>query len=268
MDPPETPKLGRAMKHGRIVAVSDLHDDARLAEQKAYYRARASEYDEWFFRRGRYDRGHEVNERWFIEADEVRQALDAFKPAGRVLELACGTGLWTMQLIRHADHVTAVDAAEEMIAVNAQRLQSPKVRYVQADIFDWRPEEQYDTVFFGFWLSHVPPERFDAFWEIVASALAPGGRVFFVDSRYDTTSTANDHHLDGIEATTSMRRLNDGREFRIVKVFYLQASLSERLAALGWNCDIRETRSFFIHGQGSRTGAQQTSTKQQCRETD
>ena len=30
-----------------------------LDEQMAYYRARADEYDEWFFREGRYDRGPE-----------------------------------------------------------------------------------------------------------------------------------------------------------------------------------------------------------------
>lgn len=227
-------------------------DDVRLAEQKAYYRARAPEYDEWFFRRGRYDRGYEVNERWFIEADAVRQALDAFKPGGRVLEFACGTGLWTAQLVRHAEQITAVDAAEEMIAINTLRLQSSKVRYIHADIFDWKPEEQYDVVFFGFWLSHVPQERFDDFWAGVASALAPGGRVFFVDSRYETTSTAIDHSLEGVDATTALRRLNGGREFRIVKVFHRAGVLSERLSALGWDVEVRETPHFFIHGQGGR----------------
>ena len=30
---------------------------ALLAEQEDYYRARAGEYDDWFYRRGRYDRG-------------------------------------------------------------------------------------------------------------------------------------------------------------------------------------------------------------------
>ena len=31
--------------------------DEVLASQRAYYRARASEYDAWFLRQGRYDRG-------------------------------------------------------------------------------------------------------------------------------------------------------------------------------------------------------------------
>ena len=38
-----------------------------LQEQVDYYRARASEYDEWFYRIGRYDRGSEINQRWFNE---------------------------------------------------------------------------------------------------------------------------------------------------------------------------------------------------------
>jgi hypothetical protein len=38
-----------------------------LHAQLAYYRARAAEYDEWFFRTGRYDRGPEHQAAWFAE---------------------------------------------------------------------------------------------------------------------------------------------------------------------------------------------------------
>jgi hypothetical protein len=39
-----------------------------LHEQLEYYRARAAEYDQWWWRRGRFDRGAELNARWFAEA--------------------------------------------------------------------------------------------------------------------------------------------------------------------------------------------------------
>ena len=224
-----------------------------LDEQILYYQARAHEYDEWFFRQGRYDRGDELNKRWFAEVEQTRQALDAFGPTDHVLEIACGTGLWTERLVPHAKQITALDAALEMLAINQARVESPKVRYLQADIFEWSPEEQYDVVFFGFWLSHVPPERFAAFWELVNLALRPGGRVFFVDSRYDATSTAKDHHLEGSEATTVERRLNDGREFRIVKVFYEMTRLSKQLSELGWSFEVEETATYFIYGNGHKT---------------
>ena len=244
---------GRLLRKGETGELASFCDHSGLLrEQVAYYEARANEYDEWFFRKGRYDRGPEVNQRWFEEVQQVRQALDAFKPSGRVLELACGTGLWTEQLLRHATHITAVDAASEMLAINQARVQSSKVRYAQADLFEWRTTERYDLVFFGFWLSHVPLKRFAAFWALVDSALEPSGRVFFVDSRYDSTSTAKDHHLEGAQSTTATRRLNDGREFRVVKMFYEAARLTSALAGLGWDFSISETASYFIHGHGGR----------------
>jgi demethylmenaquinone methyltransferase/2-methoxy-6-polyprenyl-1,4-benzoquinol methylase len=116
-------------------------------------------------------------------------------------------------------------------------------------IFTWHPPERYDGVF-RFWLSHVPPERFESFWDLVRACLAPGGTVCFVDSRYDPTSTARDHHLEGDASTTVLRRLDDGREFRIVKVFYDAKELTDRLGGLGWRFTIRET--IFLHGSGRR----------------
>ena len=225
-----------------------------LQEQLAYYRARACEYDEWFLRQGRYDRGPELNRQWFSEVEQVRKALDQFAPAGRVLELACGTGLWTEQLVRYAEHITAVDSSPEMLAINQDRVGSSKVRHVRADLFEWRPDEQYDVVFFGFWLSHVPLERFGAFWELVRSPLTPQGRVFFVDSLYNPTSTATDHILGEYQATTLTRRLNDGRTFRIVKVFYEPDELVAKLRDLGWSIQIQTTANYFLYGFGRVRG--------------
>ena len=90
-----------------------------LQQHVDYYRARAGEYDEWFLRQGRYDRGPELNARWFSEVETVVAALDTVDPRGDVLELACGTGLWTQRLAPYANQLTAVDAAPEVLATNA-----------------------------------------------------------------------------------------------------------------------------------------------------
>jgi 2-polyprenyl-3-methyl-5-hydroxy-6-metoxy-1,4-benzoquinol methylase len=221
-----------------------------LRQQIAYYQARSSEYDEWFLRKGRYDRGPELNSQWFQEVEHVRKALDHFKPTGRILELACGTGLWTQQLIGHAERITAVDAAPEVLKLNHQRVRSSKVAYIQADIFAWQPAELYDVVFFSFWLSHVPHSHFEPFWRMVAGSLKPGGRVFFIDSRYDPTSTAKDHRLGDPQADSVTRRLNDGREFKIIKIFHEPEKLMERLNQLGWRMNVHETPHYFLYGEG------------------
>jgi SAM-dependent methyltransferase len=119
----------------------------RLAEQRDYYRQRAPEYDEWWQRQGRYELDPQARDNWFADMREVERAIDAFGPAGDVLELAAGTGWRTQHLARHARQVTAVDASAEVPELNRRR-SGPHVTYLQADLFDQ-----------------------------VAAALRPGGRV-------------------------------------------------------------------------------------------
>src|SRR5438552_6925656 len=147
-------------------------------------------------------------------ARALAAALDAYRPAGHVLELACGPGAWTELLLRHGTSVTAVDAAPEMLARAKARVGEDRVRFIQADLFTWTPDRRYDFVFFGFWLSHVPLERFESFWSLVADCLEPPGRVFFVDDNARTP----DELFEGESSTTIRRRLKDGTAYRAVKV--------------------------------------------------
>jgi hypothetical protein len=80
-----------------------------------YFRKRAGEYDDWWFRRGRYDHGPQTNARWFSDAAEADAALERFKPTGDVVEFACGTGLWTERLLGDVTSVTAIDGSPEML---------------------------------------------------------------------------------------------------------------------------------------------------------
>jgi len=223
-----------------------------LAQMVAYYRARAAEYDEWFERRGRYDHGPKENARWFAEADQAIAALDSLDFSGDVLELAPGTGIWTKRLVRTARSVTAVDAAPEMIAVNQARVASPRVRYVQADLFAWQPDRVYDAACFAFWISHVPLEQLDGFLTMVATAVRPGGHVFFVDGRREPLSTAADHVLPDQDQQVMVRRLNDGRAFPIVKNFYDPGGLADRCQRAGLRMVVRETATYFLYAIGTR----------------
>ncbi len=231
---------------------SSINTDAFLRDQIDYYRARAGEYDEWFLRRGRYDRGATENAAWFHNVAELRRRLDAFRPTGNVLELACGTGLWTQQLVRYADAVTAIDAAAETLTINRARLQHERVTYVQADLFEWQPTRRYDVIFFSFWLSHVPPARFAPFWQMVDSALADNGRVFFIDSLHVESSTATNQHLSAAASHVQERLLNDGRRYQIVKIYYNPPTLTADLDALGWDVAVRTTPTYFLYGTGGR----------------
>ena len=206
-----------------------------LSEQKRYYAERAPEYDDWWYRRGRYTRDPERERRWLVDVAELEERLQSFAPRGDVLELAAGTGIWTRRLVPAADRVVAVDANAETLALN-----TPAAELVVADIFGWRPPQQFDVVFFSFWLSHVPEERFAEFWALVRSALRPGGRVFLIDS--GPPEVAGDGELQ-------VRQLADGREFTIVKRFWQPDELADRVAGLGFELDLELTgNDLFLNG--------------------
>jgi 2-polyprenyl-3-methyl-5-hydroxy-6-metoxy-1,4-benzoquinol methylase len=231
--------------------MGDTVSESTLEEMRAYYRARSAEYDEWCYRRGRFDRGSENNARWFSEFGDAQKALQALLVEGDVLELAPGTGIWTEQILQSATSITAVDASEEMITINQAKIASERVQYIQADLFSWQPERTYDAACFCFWISHVPVERLDAFLRMVAKALRPGGKIFFVDSRRELSSTAIDHVLPEEQEQLMIRKLNDGRAFQIVKNFYDAAFLEERFAAAGLNVTVKVTPTYFVYGYGS-----------------
>src|SRR5438045_343047 len=65
--------------------------------------------------------------------------VDEFSLGGDVLELACGSGSFTRELLRHARSVTAVDGSARMLDRNRREVADPRVSYLEADIFNWQP---------------------------------------------------------------------------------------------------------------------------------
>jgi demethylmenaquinone methyltransferase/2-methoxy-6-polyprenyl-1,4-benzoquinol methylase len=93
---------------------------------------------------------------------------------------------------------------------------------------------------FTYWLSHVPDDRLDGFWQMVRSALAPGGRVFLVDSaRYPSPTTPTTPAI-----RTQPRELDDGRTFTVIKRYWTPDELESDLQARGWLA----TAHFTEHG--------------------
>lgn len=183
-----------------------------------------------------------------MEAELGGELIDEFRPTGHVLELACGPGVYTADLARHADTLTAVDASSRMLAMARSRIPDPKVMFVKADIFSWQPDRVYDAVFFGAWLSHVPPSAFDDFWALVRTCLAPHGRVAFIDEDDRATSHDDRRSVAGIPA--ARRTLSNGRQFDIVKVFWRPKELEERLRSSGWDITVRPAGQTFLYGVG------------------
>src|SRR5262249_31347835 len=123
------------------------------------------------------------------------------------------------------------------------------VDYVLADVFAWEPPRAFDVCFLGFWLSHVPSGRFEAFWRLVGRALRPDGRVLLVDNAH----LGDSRHTVTAEGEVVRRKLADGREFEIVKRVRSPAELERELAALGWELGAGATANgHFVFASGRR----------------
>jgi SAM-dependent methyltransferase len=202
-------------------SVGEAGDDRELLDsQIAYYRRRAREYDVTSY-------GED------LEPARVRiiHLLDLLEPRGRVLEIACGTGMWTQELANRTDLLVGVDASAEALVLARERVPAGEAHLLVADVFEWEPAVRFDAVFMAFWLSHVPRSRWDEFFDRLGDWLLPGGRILIVDE-----------HLDGQPAERfvatgsdiAIRTLRDGSEHRLVKVYLDPLRLKAQLGALGW----------------------------------
>jgi trans-aconitate methyltransferase len=205
-----------------------------LADQVHYYRRRAAEYDATAY-------GDVAEARL-----RIARLVAQMRPAGRVLEIACGTGLWTEALAEWAGALTAIDAALEAVAIARDRVPAEHVRFEVADVFSWDPGARFDVIFFSAWLSHVPASRFSQFWQLLEGLLAGGGRVLFIDEHVD--EQGKEAYVAGRDEVVE-RRLNDGSTFRVIKNFVNPESLERRLRQLGWECEIGRDGSDWVWGE-------------------
>jgi SAM-dependent methyltransferase len=225
---------------------TDLAVDANLL---AYYEARAPEYDDWYLRRGRYERGPIHDAAWNAELDAAGRWLDELPIRGEIVELAAGTGWWS-PLLASKGELSLYDGTAAPLERARDRLVAHQLR-AHLHVRDaWAaPDRLVDAVFTGFWLSHVPRARLAEFLAIVRLWLKPGGTFAFIDSLADAQSSAADHPAPADDA--SLRRLDDGREFTIVKVYYQPGELEAALTAAGFGgAHVTTTGRFFLTGSG------------------
>jgi ubiquinone/menaquinone biosynthesis C-methylase UbiE len=120
---------------------------------KAYYHARAHEYDDWWLGQGLY--ADRIRPGWNEELDELR-ALIAGLPPVRTLDVACGTGFLTRHL---RGDVTGLDQSDAML--EAARDQVPNATFVQGDALALPfADASFERVFTTYFYCHLEePER-------------------------------------------------------------------------------------------------------------
>jgi demethylmenaquinone methyltransferase/2-methoxy-6-polyprenyl-1,4-benzoquinol methylase len=211
-----------------------MPDDSPLRE---YYARRAAEYE----------RVYEKPER---QADlaRLRAELPPLFEGAAVLEIACGTGYWTPLIAAHAASVVAVDASEEVLAIaRAKRYGRTNVRFERADACAlpvWG--ERFTACFAGFWWSHVPLGRLDAFLAGLHARLQGGALVVLLDNLYVEGSSTPIARRDAEGNTYQVRRLADGSRHEVLKNFPAAADLEARLAGAAADLRCSEVGHYWV----------------------
>jgi ubiquinone/menaquinone biosynthesis C-methylase UbiE len=202
-----------------------------------FYRRRAAEYEAIYAKPER-------------QADLRR--LEEYIPARlagrRVLEVACGTGYWTVRVARTAASLVATDAVEEPMRIaRSKDYGAHAVRFELADAYRLPGAlGRFDAALAVFWWSHVPRRRIGEFLASLHERLEPGARVLYMDNRYVEGSSTPIAERDGAGDTWQIRRLADGSENRVLKNFPSQAELRADLAPYAASLSYRELPYYWV----------------------
>ena len=189
---------------------------------KAYYDARAPEYDDWYEGLGRFD-GLD-RPRWDDEVRELQRVLSGLAPA-RTLDVACGTAYVTRWLPGDA---VGLDQSERMLAIARRRM--PHAAFVRGDAlalpFD---DGSFERVFAGHFYGHLEQPEREAF---LAEARRVAAELVVVDAA---------RRPDRAPEEWQERILNDGSRWEVYKRYFTPDAL---LAELGGGRVVHAGRWF------------------------
>ncbi len=140
--------------------------------------------DDWFLRRGPFERGAIHDAAWAAELDMATRWLDGLRLRGRIVELAAGVGFFS-PLLADAGEVYAFDADVDALDHARDRLAAHRLRAHLHAGDAWAPlvpdPGPADAVFAAFLLGRVRGAGLDAAVEQLAARLASGGRLGLID---------------------------------------------------------------------------------------
>jgi SAM-dependent methyltransferase len=177
---------------------------------RAYYDARAGEYDDWWLGRGLYAERDRPG--WRGEVERLCEVVASLEPC-RVLDVACGTGFLTRHL---RGEVVGVDQSPAMVEVASARL--PNARVVQGDAVPLPfADGAFDRVFTGHFYGHLLPDERERF---TLEARRVARELVVVDSALH----------DGVEPEEWQERvLNDGTRHKVYKRYFRGTELADEV---------------------------------------
>jgi ubiquinone/menaquinone biosynthesis C-methylase UbiE len=192
---------------------------------KAYYHARAGEYDDWWLGRGLYaDRDRPG---WEEELEQLAAVVAALPPV-RTLDVACGTGRFLTRHLR--GEVVGLDHSEAMLEIAREEV--PDATFVQGDALELPfADGEFDRVFTSYFYCHLEePERVRFLAE--ARRVAPELVVVGTRRRPDLPASRWEERV-----------LLDGSRWKVFKRYFNPAEL---IAELGGGEVLHVGKRYFL----------------------
>src|SRR5207248_717652 len=127
-----------------------------LGAVKAYYDARAPEYEDWWLGRGLFAERDRPG--WDEDVARLGEVVGSLPPR-RTLDVACGTGFLTRYL---TGEVVGLDASDQMLAIARERV--PQATFVQGDALALPFEDgSFERAFASYFYCHLEPEERERF---------------------------------------------------------------------------------------------------------
>jgi len=109
----------------------------------------------------------------------VKMLTAHLKNSDKVLEIGCGTGYFTKEIVKSGAYVTAIDISPELIQIAKQEIRETNVCFVLENAYDLTFEaHSFDSIVGSSVLHHLEIEKAI---EEMFRVLKPGGRMFFTE---------------------------------------------------------------------------------------
>ena len=203
---------------------------------ESYYAKRAQEYETIYLKPERQE---------YIKESKI--ILKKYFEGKTVLEIACGTGFWTETISKVSKSILAIDINNEMLEIAKNKKYNCKIDFIQDDSYKLeKVNGNYDSLFSGFWFSHIPKSKIKIFFDIIHNKLNENAIIVFMDNMYVDGSSIPITRFDTDRNSYQIRKLKDNSQYEILKNFYSVNELKDLVQDYDNKVVIKDLKYYWI----------------------
>lgn len=165
----------------------------------------------------------------------VKMLTSHLKPADKVLEIGCGTGYFTKEIVKTGAFVTAIDISPELLNIAKQEIHETNAKFIIDNAYEMSfADNSFDSIVGSSVLHHLETEK--AICEMFR-VLKPGGSMYFTEPNMMNPQIVLQKNIPALK-----RRLGDSPD----ETAFFRWSLQKLIKKTGFS-DIVVKPFDFLH---------------------